>query len=608
MPYEDEPFEGQANADLFKRTLRYNGSEELDGKLKRGMPYYELAEIETVGTANNGNMVIRGECISACAYLKDQGIEVDLVYIDPPFASGADYAKKVYLRRNPHFMRQRGNTEEKLHEEEIRFFEEKMYGDVWDKAKYLNWMYENLTAIRSVMSERASIYVHLDYRIGHYVKIMLDDIFGEARFRNEIVWCYKSGGAGKKQFAKKHDVIYFYSKHADYVFNPQQEKSYMKAGSGKNPAQTYYTDEHGSYTLVQMKDYWTDIGMLATSSEERVNYVTQKPEALLERIIQTSTNEGMLVADFFGGSGVAAAVAHRLGRRFIHCDVGWNSIQTVRDRLVAQRAPFHVYDIRDGVELFRNPVQTMDKLKTIIPGWRSGDSRLERFWTGFIDDNTWGIVPVYIPNLLDGSAKWLDAPFIRQVLTEAIPKLDRSIRKVIVYYVDADDMQAIRKIIAAHREFGIEIELRDFKSLLENIAAGDEVDFSLKETSDERGKSFTITIDAFLSDRVSEKLAAWNQKAQVSSSKRGKTYEAIRISENGLELIEFVSVDCTARDGAWHSEHEIKIDKHGYITVDGTKTKRYWDGKITSERLPLRLKVRNICGDETIFSVNKVDQ
>ena len=135
------------------------------GNKQYKMPLYEMEKQETVGENSDGNMVIRGECVSACAYLKEQGIQVDLVYIDPPFASGADYAKKVYIRRNPKVAEVIAQAEQELDVDELKAFEEKMYGDVWDKEKYLNWMYENLMAIKSVMSENASIYVHIDCKI-----------------------------------------------------------------------------------------------------------------------------------------------------------------------------------------------------------------------------------------------------------------------------------------------------------------------------------------------------------------------------------------------------------------------------------------------------------
>ena len=171
IPFSPNILQGQAVLDNFVRTqriLRYKGDSEVESSIRRGMPLYEVSEQESHGDHAAENMIIRGECVSACAYLKDRGIMVDLVYIDPPFASGADYAKKVYVRRNPKVAAAIQQAEEELDIEEIKTFEEKMYGDIWNKEDYLNWMYTNLVAIRSVMSERASIYVHLDYHIGHY--------------------------------------------------------------------------------------------------------------------------------------------------------------------------------------------------------------------------------------------------------------------------------------------------------------------------------------------------------------------------------------------------------------------------------------------------------
>lgn len=150
VPFIPEPVEGQAVLGNFNRILRYKGADDVSMTLQRGMPLYEMEKQETVGENADGNMVIRGECVSACAYLKEQGIQVDLVYIDPPFASGADYAKKVYIRRNPKVAEAIAQAEQELDVDELKAFEEKMYGDVWDKEKYLNWMYENLMAIQTM--------------------------------------------------------------------------------------------------------------------------------------------------------------------------------------------------------------------------------------------------------------------------------------------------------------------------------------------------------------------------------------------------------------------------------------------------------------------------
>lgn len=601
IPFIPEPVEGQAVLGNFNRILRYKGADELSMTLQRGMPLYEMEKQETVGENTEGNMVIRGECVSACAYLKERGIQVDLVYIDPPFASGADYAKKVYIRRNPKVAEAIAQAERELDVDELKAFEEKMYGDVWDKEKYLSWMYENLMAIKGVMSETATIYVHLDYHTGHYVKILMDEIWGEDKFRNEIVWCYNGGAVPVGEFPRKHDCIFRYSMSDNkWIFNTEyrpyndltaQRMQHIHKG-------TMVDVERGT----PVTDWWIDIKVpTGPRNQEKLDYATQKPEALLERIIKVSSNQGMLVADFFGGSGVTAAVANKLGRRFIHCDIGLNSIQTARDRLVTDGAEFDVLEIKDGVQLYRNPVQTMDKIKSLIPGLKNEDD-LDSFWEGAISDSKLGMVPVYVPNLMDSSSKLLDVVLMNRILHQAIPDLDSSVKKVIVYYIDITDEDEIRRFIAADDSTTVEIELRDLKTVLDDVVIGDEASFHCAEVHDDLFGGWQVVIDSFVSDRVLQKITEFNNKARMNASPK-KPFKPIEISEEGLELIEYLSLDCTAADGAWHSDSEIKIDKLGYVAHNGEKTKEFWDGSICSEKKPVRLKIRNICGDETMWEI-----
>lgn len=663
IPFIPEPVEGQAVLGNFNRILRYKGADELSMTLQRGMPLYEMEKQETVGENTDGNMVIRGECVSACAYLKEQGIQVDLVYIDPPFASGADYAKKVYIRRNPKVAEAIAQVERELDVDELKAFEEKMYGDVWDKEKYLSWMYENLMAIKGVMSENASIWVELDNHIGHYVKILLDEIFGENHFVNEIVWkrtfSHSDVGQGAKHLGRLHDVIFLYSMSDEYtlntVYTPYSQEyidnffrysdddgrryrlvSMIGTGGaakgnpfyefmgvsrywrysqktiqelverglvvqtkpGAVPQKKNYLDESPG---VPLQDIWTDIAPVQGGSVENANYATQKPEQLLERIINTSSNSDMLVADFFGGSGVTATVANKLGRRFIHCDIGLNSIQTARDRLVTDGAEFDVLEIKDGVQLYRNPVQTMDKIKSLIPGLKNEDD-LDAFWEGAISDSKLGMIPVYVPNLMDSSSKLLDVVLMNRILHQAIPDLDSSVKKVIVYYIDITDEDEIRRFIAADDSTTVEIELRDLKTVLDDVVIGDEASFHCAEVHDDLFGGWQVVIDSFVSDRVLQKITEFNNKARMNASPK-KPFKPIEISEEGLELIEYLSLDCTAADGAWHSDSEIKIDKLGYVVRNGEKTKEFWDGAIRSEKKPVRLKIRNICGDETMWEI-----
>ena len=663
VPFIPEPIEGQAVLGNFNRILKYKGSDDTSMVLQRGMPLYEMEKQETVGEDADGNMVIRGECVSACAYLKERGIQVDLVYIDPPFASGADYAKKVYIRRNPKVAEVIAQAEQELDIDELKAFEEKMYGDVWDKEKYLSWMYENLMAIKSVMSETASIYVELDNHIGHYVKILLDEVFGEDNFVNEIVWkrtfSHSDVGQGAKHLGRLHDVIFLYSMSADYVLNTvytsysqeyidnffryqdedgrryrlvsmigtggaakgnpfyefmgvsrywrYSQKTIQELVSkglivqtkpGAVPQKKNYLDESPG---VPLQDIWTDIAPVQGGSVENANYATQKPEALLERIIKTSSDAGMLVADFFGGSGVTAATAHKLGRHFLHCDIGLNSIQTTRDRLKADGAEFDVLEIKDGVQLYRNPVQTMEKIKSLIPGLKNEDS-LDSFWEGAISDSKLGTVPVYVPNLMDSSSKLLDTVMMNRIIHQAIPDLDTTVKRVIVYYIDITSEDEIRKFIKDDDSTTVEIELRDLKTILDDVVIGDYAEFHVGETHDDLYGGWAVLVDKFLSDRVMQKIFEFNEKARMSATEK-KPFKPIEISEEGLELIEYLSVDCTAVEGEWHSDSEIKIDKLGYVIRNGTKTKEFWDGTVRSDKRPLRLKIRNICGDETEWEV-----
>lgn len=625
IPYYPDTLEGQARLDNFVRTSRmlfYKDNNQVKTRIQRGMPLYEVTESETVGANPDGNIVMHGECLSTCAYLKDKGIEIDLVYIDPPFASGADYAKKIYVRRNPLVQKAINEAEQQLDNSDMQEFEEKMYGDIWDKEHYLNWMYENLMAIKSVMSDTASIYVHLDYHIGHYVKILMDEIFGEENFRNEIVWYYTNkmtGSPSPHDFVCEHDTIFRYSKTDQYHYTliKEEREDAVKQSKrikvdGKNMRAR---DEDGNIiyeisTEKNIKDVW-QIPFIASTDSQRVDYSTQKPEALLERIINASSNEGMLVADFFGGSGVTAAVAHKLGRKFVHNDVNINSIQTARDRLVSAGAEFTMMEVRDGVRLFRNPVQTMEKLVRLIPGLNTETNLDKRFWTGSIYDSQKGKMPVYLPNLMDSSSRVMDKTEMNHIIREALPDLGNDVKQIVVYYIDVEDIEELRQFIHdENTQTDIAIELRDLKQVLDDVVIEDKATWEMSQVQVELFTKWQIKMLTFHSDYVMKKIEAFNligdqQHQKKLANNKKSTFKPIKISDEGLECIEWLSVDCTnaQKDAPWHSDAEVKIDKTGTVTVNGTKTRNLWDATIQSDEKPLRLKVRNICGDEVVFAL-----
>lgn len=339
--------------------------------------------------------------------------KVDLIYIDPPFDSKADYRTKINL---PGIEIEQKPT----------VLEQAAYSDTWKDGtvSYLKMIYPRLLLMRELLSEKGSIYVHIDWHVGAYVRVLMDDIFGKNNLVNEVIWGYKSGGAGEKGYAKKHDTLLMYKKSADFLFNVQKEKSYMGLGystGNKNVVLYDDNDGRGPYTLVNVKDWWIDIGMIATSKGRL--YATQKPEALLERIIKASSNEGDLVCDFFGGSGTTAAVAERLGRRWITCDIGKPASLIMRKRFIDQGVKPFLYQ---GIGDYQKEAFSSSKLVKKV-----GDlSRIVMQLYGAIpfteeqlNDRNWGylkptrtLVLVDSPNKLTGTATLRRAYEARQTL------------------------------------------------------------------------------------------------------------------------------------------------------------------------------------------------
>ena len=283
-----------------------------------------------------------------------------------------------------------------------------------------------------------------------------------------------------------------------------------------------------------------------------------------------------------------------LKRKFIACDVGVNSLQTTRDRLKEARAAFSVLEIKDGVSLFRNPQQTMDKLAQLIPGLQQEVAGLGDFWFGAVSDSKLGLVPVYAPDLTDSGQKVLDEPVVNQIVNEELQKLEEEPEKVIAYFVDIENRPALEKFAWDENPTMVEVEFRDLKALLHEVVGDDEIKHSVRKTKN----GHVTRIVKFYSDRLRQKIDEFNSKSEAVKGK-GRA-KLVQISDEGLELIEWLAVDCESAEGPWRSSHEVKIDKLGRAAIDGEKPKTFWDGKIVSRKKPLRLKVRNIAGDETI--------
>ena len=188
-----------------------------------------------------------------------------------------------------------------------------------------------LIEMKRLLKSTGSIYLQCDYRINHWIRCIMDDIFGYGNFRNEIIWCYKNGGASKTNFSNKHDNIYWYSKSKNYTYNLIKEKSYLAHRYGFKGIEEF-KDDNGWYTMVNPKDYW-NINPVTKDGNEKTGYSTQKPKTLLERIIKASSNEGDIVADFYMGSSTSGVVALESGRKFIGCDIGDKAFEITSNRL-----------------------------------------------------------------------------------------------------------------------------------------------------------------------------------------------------------------------------------------------------------------------------------
>ncbi len=288
------------------------------------------------------NRLIRGDRSAAlAALLPEFGASINLIYIDPPFMTGRSFAKDGQLA----------------------------YQDTWrnDLDAYLQWLYETLVYLHDLLAVDGSLYIHLDWRTSHYAKIMLDEIFtigahmGGAGFKNEIIWHYQSGGSSQRSFARKHDTLLLYTKSARYCFHGERvgerrgarRRNHMRKEIGEDGRVSWSISSAGRVytydedTRMAPSDVWSDISHLHQRDPERTGYATQKPLALLERIILASSEEGDLVLDCFCGSGVMPVAAERLGRRWIACDNSDLAITTTRARLLAEsrRQPFVVQHV-----------------------------------------------------------------------------------------------------------------------------------------------------------------------------------------------------------------------------------------------------------------------
>ncbi|MBM74255.1 MAG: hypothetical protein CMK59_02540 [Proteobacteria bacterium] len=279
-----------------------------------------------------------------------------LIYIDPPFDSQSNYKMKISMR-----------TADPKHS--VLSTKMLQYTDRWDVSTYCQYLYERLIVARELLNDTGVLALHCDGHRAHQIRQILDEVFGPEHFVNELIWAYKSGGASSKHFSRKHDNIYLYAKTDQYRLNIPKQKSYVQRSGNKKV--TYHTDEQGTYTLVQARDVWNDIGMLSTAQGIRSGYPTEKPRALLKRIIEATTQENDWVLDFFLGSGTTVVEAMSLNRCFVGVDKNPMAIDVCTRRLLADE-PGSSVEIR-----YLNPLDLKEGFEWwILDGWLYVDAFL----------------------------------------------------------------------------------------------------------------------------------------------------------------------------------------------------------------------------------------
>lgn len=298
------------------------------------------------------------------------------IYIDPPFFTRSKFNASVSVKAND------GSTHRIRH---------LAFDDRFERS--LEYYVENMTVrillMKELLAQDGTLWVHLDWHSSHYIRLVLDELMGDRNFVNEIVWCYKSGGSGKKHFSRKHDTILVYSRSRNYYISIPEEKSYNRGFKPYNfKGVREYCDENGWYTLVNMKDVW-NVDMVGRTSAERNGYATQKPMELMRRIIEAGSEEGDLVGDFFCGSGSFIEAAESSGRRWMGCDNEKLAVSMARKRLMKTGAAFRSYDLSTEGSAGRIDVTVKEEQNL-----ESGGRLIRAAVTDFVPDIDTGYIQV----------------------------------------------------------------------------------------------------------------------------------------------------------------------------------------------------------------------
>ena len=361
-----------------------------------------------------------------------------MIYIDPPFASGADYVRQVKLR----------GQNRKLEGERHVFVEQAQYEDIWANDNYLQFMYERLILMRELLSEKGSIYLHCDWHKSHHLRFLLDEVFGVQNFVNEIIWCYAGPTRQTNNFPRKHDSIFWYSNNKEAKISHVQKirvpyKDLSEGGSGYGQGMTKKEIEKYKKQGKIVEDWWTDISPTDRIHSERLTFPTQKPEALLERIIKASSNEDSIILDCFCGSGTTAAVAEKLDRRWIMADLNKGALQTTIKRLQSIiRAKNDDLAEKNGNGLIHYCINNYDHAKQdelkkiIISKYGIETDRKDLFFDGMVSGSLVKIID------LDKPLTQLDI----QIIKDEIAKNRSDETRDIVVFCNGSELEIINEL------------------------------------------------------------------------------------------------------------------------------------------------------------------
>ncbi len=589
--------------------LQWVGKKPLDK-----IEYYPAQEKEFYGDKNakDFNKLFWGDNLQVLAHLlKEYRGKVDLIYIDPPFDSKADYVKKVKIR------------EEKIEGEQYGLLEEKQYTDIWERDDYLQFMYERLIIMRELLSDNGTIYVHLSQHKSHYLKIIMDEIFNEL-LKDEIIWVCGRTGAGHTTMPVAHNTIFRYTKNGKPKFHlpkipytkeeiasfkkDEEGKLYytrggaqreLKEWEGERYLRTYVDLEQGK----TIDNVWDDVGSYSLG-REKVNYPTQKPEILLERIIKASSDKGDLVADFFMGSGTTQVVAQKLGRKWIGCDINLGAIQVATKRLnqiikeqknehskllkdFKELSAFKIYNVND-YDIFKNELEA----KEIIMEMYGIEPIKRSYFDGVLDNNFVKVMPLNrVLNKID----------IKAVLKNVEDKIDTFSAKkrsksgeavyeegglIIASGVELDVLDFLRK----ENKTGVRIEIKDIltdkKNLIFKQKPEAKIEVKIKD------KKLSVEIKEFYSPILMRKLEVENGKMLK------KEYQAK--VEDFKQIIDSVAIDVDYNNELFNAEIMDLPTKKELIKV------RYGWEYLKKGKYKVAVKIVDVLGEEYFetFNVN----